>query len=401
MSRHLKKKNNSNCRQSQSQEQQQKQKRTFKLFTHNHHPLRNISIFLIVSIVLISQIPVVSASVGDRLPEFKECVSQCISKTCRDTIEETITKTETETDTDIETKNIPFYLQLLFWTCPQNCDYECQREVTADRIQLGLSIEQFHGKWPFIRILGIQEPLSVLFSILNFIPHYFQFKRFIKTLKSHNNNNNNNNSQSTQLNTNIPTTLIYVYLGVTITGMNAWIWSSVFHVRDFVLTERLDYFSAGLTVLYGFYAASVRVFRLDRNDEKSIALRYGLIIVCVIAYISHVSYLSFVTFSYSYNMLANVIVGLLQNFLWIFHSISEYRKYGGAGSAGESWRLWPLFIVLTVTGAMSFELFDFPPVLDLLDAHALWHAGTVLPTYWWYFWMEKDIRALKNSKVKI
>jgi hypothetical protein len=30
------------------------------------------------------------------------------------------------------------------------------------------------------------------------------------------------------------------------------------------------------------------------------------------------------------------------------------------------------------------ELFDFPPIWGMVDAHALWHLGTVVPTIAWY-----------------
>lgn len=34
--------------------------------------------------------------------------------------------------------------------------------------------------------------------------------------------------------------------------------------------------------------------------------------------------------------------------------------------------------------AMSLELLDFPPVLQSIDAHSLWHAATIFPAYMWY-----------------
>ncbi|VVT50449.1 uncharacterized protein SAPINGB_P002767 [Magnusiomyces paraingens] len=320
---------------------------------------RRLIISVLFVLVAFSLLPGVSASTGDRLPDFISCTAQCDALNC-----------------DEGSSYVPIYLRLLFWTCSQNCDYTCQRLVTADRIMMGESVEQFHGKWPFLRIAGVQEPLSVLFSILNFVPHYHGFRALLSSLRA----------------PNAPTTLLWVYLGIAITGMNAWTWSSVFHTRDFVVTECLDYFSAGLTVLYGFYAASVRVFRLDYPRRRY--TRYTLAFVCIVLYILHVLYLSLVRFNYGYNMLANVFVGLLQNVLWVSFSLFQYWKFR------EYWRLWPLGLVITVSLAMSFELFDFPPILDMLDAHALWHAGTVLPTYWWYNWMNRDIQALKTSKVK-
>lgn len=315
----------------------------------------------------------VYASVGDRLPDFQTCVKNCVYKECESG----------------KGQSLPLHMQLLFWTCPQNCDYVCQQLVTLSRMHKGLPIVQFHGKWPFYRYMGIQEPASVLFSILNFLPH-LRGLGMIDRLTS----------KSSPDSRTLSPFLVKVYKGFAIIGMNAWIWSSVFHVRDFVLTERLDYFSAGLTVMYGFFTATVRVFRLD--EKNKVTARYALIAVCVTAYLSHVFYLQFVTFSYSYNMLANVVVGVMQNVLWIYFSISSYREavYSSSPNVNNFWKLWPMFIVLCITAAMSLELFDFPPIMFVLDAHALWHAGTVLPAVWWYAWMERDINYLKGTKEK-
>ena len=37
--------------------------------------------------------------------------------------------------------------------------------------------------------------------------------------------------------------------------------SMIFHTRDFNFTEKLDYFAAGASVLYGLYYTPIRVFR--------------------------------------------------------------------------------------------------------------------------------------------
>jgi hypothetical protein len=77
-------------------------------------------------------------------------------------------------------------------------------------------------------------------------------------------------------------------------------------------------------------------------------------------------------------MAANVAVGIVQNILWTGFSIRRYRKIGSL------WAAWPGLIVAWIILAMSLELFDFPPWWGMLDAHALWHLGTVGPTIWWY-----------------
>jgi hypothetical protein len=39
---------------------------------------------------------------------------------------------------------------------------------------------------------------------------------------------------------------------------------------------------------------------------------------------------------------------------------------------------------------MSLELLDFPPWKGMIDAHSLWHLGTVLPTVLWYNFLVRD-----------
>jgi len=61
----------------------------------------------------------------------------------------------------------------------------------------------------------------------------------------------------------------------------------------------------------------------------------------------------------------------------------------------------PVFVVVYVCFAMSLEVFDFFPIGDALDAHALWHAATapMVPfpgevilhqTYVFYHFLLKD-----------
>ncbi|WEW55027.1 hypothetical protein PRK78_000454 [Emydomyces testavorans] len=175
------------------------------------------------------------------------------------------------------------------------------------------------------------------------------------------------------------------YLGFGYFGLASWIFSIIFHTRDFPLTEKLDYFAAGASVLYGLYLSVVRIFRLDqtRPRVKSIFLRWWTIL-CSGLYLAHISYLTFWTWDYSYNMAANVAIGITQNLLWTWFSVCRYRKYM------KSWTAWPGMIVAWLILAMSLELLDFPPAWGLVDAHSLWHLGTVIPTIWWYTFLIKD-----------
>lgn len=51
--------------------------------------------------------------------------------------------------------------------------------------------------------------------------------------------------------------------------------------------------------------------------------------------------------------------------------------------------------------AMSLELLDFPPWKGMVDAHSLWHLGTVLPTVGWYAFLIKDAEEdLQDTRLK-
>ena len=153
----------------------------------------------------------------------------------------------------------------------------------------------------------------------------------------------------------------------------------IFHTRDYDFTEKLDYYAAGASVFYGMFYTPIRVFRLDQDQPpvKATMLRLWTI-TCIILYLAHVSYLTFIHWNYTYNMAANVAAGIFQNILWSSFSYKTYQRLK------KPWAAWPGMIVAWIILAMSLELLDFPPIAGVVDAHSLWHLGTVVPTVWWY-----------------
>jgi hypothetical protein len=206
----------------------------------------------------------------------------------------------------------------------------------------------------------MQEPFSVLFSLFNFLAHQQGMAKVRELIPE-----------------SYPLRKYYLIFGYL--GLTSWIFSMLFHTRDFPITEKLDYFAAGASVLYGLYLAVVRIWRLDQPRPRlKPALRRCWTMLCIGLYVAHISYLSFRSWNYTYNMAANVVVGIIQNLLWSWFSVCRYRK------VLKSWTAWPGMIVAWLILAMSLEILDFPPVRGLIDAHSLWHLGTVMPTAWWY-----------------
>ncbi|KHN95275.1 Mn2+ homeostasis protein Per1 [Metarhizium album ARSEF 1941] len=255
--------------------------------------------------------------------------------------------------------------RLLLWNCASECDYTCQHIVTAQRVAAGDPIVQFHGKWPFYRFLGMQEPFSVLFSLGNLYAHWHGLAK---------------------VRARIPATysLRPFYVMLAQVGIASWVFSAIFHTRDFQLTEELDYFAAGASVLYGLYYTPIRIFRIDRpSPRRRSALRVWTLL-CIMLYVFHVAYLKGVRWDYAYNMAANVAAGIVQNILWSWFSVTSFKK------SGSLWSMVPGVVVAWVMFAMSMELFDFPPWLGCIDAHSLWHLLTIGPTVLWYNFLLKD-----------
>ncbi|KAL7748642.1 hypothetical protein RI367_006053 [Sorochytrium milnesiophthora] len=294
------------------------------------------AVALIIAVTLLVTLAVVHASSGDASTDFQQCLADCGErKTCELTVP----------------------LKLTGWTCMDDCKYTCMMRIETARDEAGARLQQYYGKWPFVRLLGMQEPASVLFSIANGWAHW----RGLKMLRR----------------IRAPLSM-QVY---AVSGINAWLWSAVFHTRDLPWTEKMDYFSAALTILCGLFAGVVRIFRL-RSGAVCAVLAASL----TYTFYRHVHYLTNRDrFDYTYNMAFNVAIGVAHSLLWLVWVARNWSR------SRQLCRLC-LGCVLALSAAMSLELFDFPPIAWTLDAHSLWHAVTVPIAMVWYRFLALDHR---------
>ncbi|KAJ3778986.1 Per1-like protein [Lentinula raphanica] len=302
------------------------------------------------------------ASAGDRAHEFQRCMFICDNREC---------KVPSPTP-------LPLPLRLTRWTCLDNCKYSCMHDATSKLIAAGKHPLQYYGKWPFVRVAGMQEPCSVLFSLLNLWVHVQGYSWIKKR---------------------IPHThpLKRYYLIWSMASMNTWIWSAVFHTRDTPLTEKLDYFSAALTILTALYFTAIRFFHLyppsprDSPDPSKIMAFKAWTTICVTVFVGHILYLSLPPrFDYRYNIIFNLVIGLTHNALWLLYSLpssmSFLRRFPNRPKTYRPRRLAnkAAILVILTTLATALELFDFPPWRKAIDAHSLWHLTTVPIAYAWY-----------------
>lgn len=286
------------------------------------------------SVLLSCLVTMAVTSVGDKSYVYQKCKQSCIQANC----------------TGEKLDMFRSSCQLIPWSCNDECQYTCMW-VTVDAFQKdGLPIPQFHGKWPFVRFLGIQEPASMIFSILNGLAHLciFRYRKYVH--KS--------------------TPMYYVWHGAALIAINAWTWSTIFHSKDTDFTEKMDYFFAFSVVLYNTFTLVCRVF--------GTAVKWRPIAIgtcCIIFFIQHISYLTFNKFDYGYNMQINISVAILNMIGWVCWCVKmRHHHY-----------VWQAMVAIVgIQILLLLELYDFAPLWWIFDAHSLWHMGTAPLCLLWY-----------------
>ncbi|KAJ3824856.1 Per1-like protein [Lentinula raphanica] len=329
--------------------------------------MRWIPIFLFQSLCMVA---FTSASSGDRSNDFQQCLLRC-----NDTGE-------------CNEDSLSLVLKMTRWTCADNCKYFCMHEITAQSLTSGKTIHQYYGKWPFYRLVA-QEPASVAFSFLNLYAHVKGARKLQREL---------DDSHPMKI----------YYMGWSFVSMNTWIWSCLFHTRDTAFTEKMDYFSAALTILVALYFTVIRLFHLyalspSRNSllaqERSPRSRLRLKLwsaTCTLTFLGHISYLNHLErFDYSYNVIFNLGIGLAHNIFWLCYSLpsslSSLRRFPGRSRRYRPHFVYkPALLVSLITAAMALELLDFPPWFLVFDAHSLWHLSTAPIAYMWYEFLVED-----------
>ncbi|XP_074892597.1 GPI-specific phospholipase A2-like PGAP3 isoform X2 [Buteo buteo] len=252
------------------------------------------------------------------------------------------------------------------WTCRDDCKYECMWLTVRLYVQGGHRVPQFHGKWPFSRFLFFQEPASAFASFLNGLASFVMLLRYKAAVPP--------------ASPMYPTCVAFAWV-----SLNAWFWSTVFHTRDTAVTEKLDYFCASAVILHSVYLCCVRTLGLQRPALISIFRAFLLLFLAC-----HISYLTLVRFDYGYNMAANAAIGLLNLAWWLRWCLRNRPRLP---------HVWKCAAVVLLLQALALlELLDFPPLFWVLDAHALWHIGTIpLNVLFYSFLVDDSLYLLKAN----
>uniref|UniRef100_A0A0R0J6J1 Post-GPI attachment to proteins factor 3 n=1 Tax=Glycine max TaxID=3847 RepID=A0A0R0J6J1_SOYBN len=238
-------------------------------------------------LVLSWSVEVIDASAGDADPRYRGCITQCQETGCIG--QRCFPNCKFSSDGEFIDRpwymqQEPLYLQWKKWDCQGDCRYYCMLDREKERESHNLGPVKYHGKWPFRRIYGMQEPASVAFSALNLAMHFHGWVSFFILIHY-------------KLPLKDGKKAYYEYAGLWhmygLLSLNSWFWSAVFHSRDVDLTEKLDYSSAVVLLGYSLILAILRTFSI--RDEATRVMVAAPLIAFVT---THVMYINFYLLDY-------------------------------------------------------------------------------------------------------
>lgn len=284
---------------------------------------------------------------------------------------ETVVRTRTPTPPvkAIPSSELLCPLRAMQWDCEENCRYECMMVNSMNRFKNNEEQVHYFGKWPFTRVLGVQEFFSSIFSLLNGLPYVlFMFSSPVKGLRT-------GTQRLWQLHS-----AVFAF---------TWSQSALFHARDTPRTEALDYHGATLGLSASLICAIVA------NLPRRWHLRQSICLACMPVltfWLGHVLYLTYVVFDYGYNMGIAVSLGIGTSIAWIVWA-ARYQQ-----TCPFAWKV--LVATLGPYLVLPLELMDFPPLFGLLDAHSLWHLGTIPMVVMWISFLRDYLQCEADSSSK-
>jgi len=169
--------------------------------------------------------------------------------------------------------------------------------------------------------------------------------------------------------------LNYLWILQAFCWMFAYIWSTLFHIHENKITERMDYFCAVLLWVSNDIISIIRIFK--PKDPK-------IIILIMIPFFARggyfLYYMNFVEFDYGWTI--EVVAGLVvvHAILWIPWCFFKYFK------EKRAYCIWNLVSLIGLACALPLEIFDFIPLFGHFDGHGLWHlAGCFIIHSWMNF----------------
>jgi hypothetical protein len=247
--------------------------------------------------------------------------------------------------------------------------------ITRERLAQGQPVYKYHGHWAFERYWGLEEPASVFFSLANGVPHLYQLLPTSSPSSSYFMH---------------PYLALYPYVALA-----AWLSSAAFHAKKTHQSTLVDYSTALVFLAYGLLLTLRRV--LGPHFPASAA--GALIAAATVSLVWRLQDMLAGRVSYDSHMRLCIAIATTTIILWGLW----LARGGGSGSVRVGGTALPfprnrfrcLACQVCFAAASLLELFDFPPLWGVFDAHSLWHLATVPLGFVWYTFWAQDCRNLE------
>jgi post-GPI attachment to proteins factor 3 len=346
--------------------------------------IRRVAIFL--ALARLSSLPGGSALEVDAAERFFDCSQIEGERHTLGWAESCLTACERACRNDPPSRSA--FVQLLRWNRNDDCAYRCTHACLAESIKHGGRVWKYKGKWPHTRILGIQEPFSTGFSLLNLAAHCVGYVMICSCRRAVDQAAPGAGEDQSVLLLGAAGAHAHIrrLQGMSALWMGAWISSSVFHARETWWSERLDYYSGNLAMAWMVYTS------IARAATPLVPMHRACLITLSGAVLSSVvggnMVLNYPVINYGRNMA--MMIGLLcaHTLAWLSSCMASPASHN---------RLFYISAALTY-GAGLLEIWDFPPIFGSLDAHALWHGATPPLTYLFYRFLSLDATRLLQER---
>ena len=381
--------------------------------------------------ILTRFIPCCVGSNGDMDPQYRYCMSFCRHKYIDNDIRGDIDKKITEVRKrrhgneiqlgiyDNYIYQIP-YFQLIELSYEDLCNYGCIEVITQRRLSNHLQVYKYQGHWPFIRYFGLEEPASSMFSLMNVIPHMLYIFGRVRAAVI---GESVGSWSSSIINGD---KIISKIRGIGHYHMNPWIifyattsciaftCSTIYHAKKTADHTKYDLISALLFITTGLFIAIRRII-LRTHCSQVVIVSIFIIIYGLFSWRAYHMIHGWISFSS--HMSLSITIVAITTVLWLYWIIKsiffnmkshqqQHRSSSNISSSSsssssdvikgnashqQSHIRFSSYICLTCQlwfiAAAAFEIFDFPPLYGVLDAHSLWHAATApLGHLWYHFW---------------
>jgi post-GPI attachment to proteins factor 3 len=224
----------------------------------------------------------------------------------------------------------------------------------------------------------MQEPAACIFSLGNTIPHMYYIYSMSKQYEG-------------------STSYLFPWVQLySIIHTVAWLSSAAYHGKKNIYTTPLDYSTAFVLVTYSTLLALRAV--LGRRASVSL-VSLCCAAVCVPSAVYLYILLTSTAITHTTHMITCIAISILHALLWLTWILAALSSASSESSSSSySIRLCVLCNTMLALSAL-FEICDFPPILLIIDAHAVWHALTIPLTFLWYMlWKELMTADIDKSK---